>query len=64
MPTENKKVLFILLSVIVGWIFNLISAIFYNGEVTDPLYMLRLIGIVIVPIGAILGYYPNTNLLN
>lgn len=59
MPDIDKNTLFILLTVIVGWLFNVISAITYTGDITDSFYSLRLVGIIAFPLGSVLGYIPN-----
>lgn len=63
MGQDQQRIMFILLALAVGWIFNLGKVIIYalDGGVTftNTMYMLRLTGVIIPPFGGILGYIPN-----
>lgn len=50
---------YVALVALAGWILNLVKTIDMLGDPITLMFMLRLIGIVIVPIGSILGYIPT-----
>jgi len=56
---DQQKLVFILLAGLVGWVFNLFKAVGLMGELSNSMYWIRMVGIIIAPIGAVMGYIPS-----
>lgn len=51
--------IFISLFIIIGWIWNIIKIVEYNfNDPITAMIVLRLVGVIIFPLGAIVGYIP------
>lgn len=46
----------VVLGILVGWVMNIIEVLTACCEVLDPMMCLRLAGIVLIPLGGVLGW--------
>jgi hypothetical protein len=49
--------LMIIITPIIGWIVNLCELISNLGDASTMMSIFRLVGVIIAPLGAILGYF-------
>ena len=50
-------ILVVFIAGIVGWVMNIVNLIGTIGSSIDAEFVLRLVGVFVAPLGAILGYF-------
>lgn len=59
MKNQNSGFTLFELLIVIGWVMNLLEII--GSSVSDPVtaaFIFRCVGVVVLPLGAILGYIP------
>ena len=50
-------ILVVFIAAIVGWVMNVVELIGTMGSGIDAEFVFRLVGVVVAPLGAVLGYF-------
>ena len=47
----------VILAALVGWVLNIVDILAVVNDPITPMFILRIVGIFIFPLGAVLGYF-------
>jgi len=48
--------LLIIVTMVVGWVMNLVQVVHMGTEAITGLFILKCVGVIVPPVGAVLGY--------